>query len=119
MEVIGAKSHTIKNRVMEVLSMVGLSHKKNSMPDELSGGEQQRVVIARALVNEPRLLLADEPTGNLDPAASTGIMDILTSINNKGMAVLMVTHNYELVKQYPNRTVRLIHGKLEEVTSLA
>jgi len=118
MEVIGAKSHTIKNRVMEVLSMVGLSHKKNSMPDELSGGEQQRVVIARALVNEPRLLLADEPTGNLDPAASTGIMDILTSINNKGMAVLMVTHNYELVKQYPNRTVRLIHGKLEEVTTL-
>jgi len=82
----------------------------------LSGGEQQRVVIARALVNEPRLLLADEPTGNLDPEASAGIMDILRQINHRGMAVLMVTHNYDLVRQYPYRTIRLNRGKIEEVS---
>jgi cell division transport system ATP-binding protein len=115
MEVIGAKASDIKMRVLEVLSLVGLGHKRHSMPDELSGGEQQRVVIARALVNEPRLLLADEPTGNLDPEASAGIMDILKQINLRGMAVLMVTHNYELVRQYPYRTIKLHKGRLEEV----
>jgi cell division transport system ATP-binding protein len=115
MEVIGTKSSDIKLRVLEVLSLVGLGHKRHSMPDELSGGEQQRVVIARALVNEPRLLLADEPTGNLDPEASAGIMDILKQINLRGMAVLMVTHNYELVRQYPYRTIKLHKGRLEEV----
>jgi len=115
MEVIGAKASDIKLRVLEVLSLVGLGHKRHSMPDELSGGEQQRVVIARALVNEPRLLLADEPTGNLDPEASAGIMDILKQINLRGMAVLMVTHNYELVRQYPHRTIKLQKGRLVEV----
>jgi cell division transport system ATP-binding protein len=115
MEVIGTKASDIKMRVLEVLSLVGLGHKRHSMPDELSGGEQQRVVIARALVNEPRLLLADEPTGNLDPEASAGIMDILKQINLRGMAVLMVTHNYELVRQYPYRTIKLHKGRLEEV----
>lgn len=115
LEVTGNKSGFIKQRVMEVLSMVGLSHKKNSMPDELSGGEQQRVVIARSLVNEPRIMLADEPTGNLDPEASQSIMDLLRQINNRGMAVLMVTHNYDVVKQYRSRTVRLKDGQLQEV----
>jgi len=115
MEVIGTQSAIIKQRVLEVLNLVGLGHKRHSMPDELSGGEQQRVVIARALVNEPRLLLADEPTGNLDPEASAGIMDILRQINHRGMAVLMVTHNYELVRQYPYRTIRVNRGRLEEV----
>lgn len=115
MEVIGTQAAIIKQRVLEVLNLVGLGHKRHSMPDELSGGEQQRVVIARALVNEPRLLLADEPTGNLDPEASAGIMDILRQINHRGMAVLMVTHNYELVRQYPYRTIRINRGRLEEV----
>jgi cell division transport system ATP-binding protein len=116
MEVIGANRSEIKQRVLEVLNLVGLGHKRHSMPEELSGGEQQRVVIARALVNEPRLLLADEPTGNLDPEASAGIMDILRQINHRGMAVLMVTHNYDLVRQYPYRTIRLNRGKIEEVS---
>ncbi|MEX2641321.1 MAG: cell division ATP-binding protein FtsE [Balneolales bacterium] len=115
LEVTGNKNSFIKQRVTEVLSMVGLSHKKNNMPDELSGGEQQRVVIARALVNEPRIMLADEPTGNLDPEASQSIMDLLRQINNRGMAVLMVTHNYDVVKQYRYRTVKLKDGQLHEV----
>lgn len=115
LEVTGNNRSFIKQRVMEVLSMVGLSHKKHNMPDELSGGEQQRVVIARALVNEPRIMLADEPTGNLDPEASQSIMDLLRQINNRGMAVLMVTHNYDVVKQYRFRTVKLKDGQLQEV----
>ncbi|MEX2397519.1 MAG: ATP-binding cassette domain-containing protein [Balneolales bacterium] len=115
LEVTGNKRSFIKQRVTEVLSMVGLGHKKSNMPDELSGGEQQRVVIARALVNEPRIMLADEPTGNLDPEASQSIMDLLRQINNRGMAVLMVTHNYDVVKQYRSRTVRLKDGQLQEV----
>ncbi|MEX2632891.1 MAG: cell division ATP-binding protein FtsE [Balneolales bacterium] len=115
LEVTGNKSGFIKQRAMEVLSMVGLSHKKDSMPSELSGGEQQRVVIARALVNEPRIMLADEPTGNLDPEAANSIMDLLRQINNRGMAVLMVTHNYDVVKQYPYRTVKLKDGQLHDV----
>lgn len=115
LEVTGNTRKHIKQRVLEVLSMVGLSNKRNQMPSELSGGEQQRVVIARALANEPRIMLADEPTGNLDPDASNSIMDLLTQINNRGMAVLMVTHNYDLVRQYAFRTIRLHEGKLQEI----
>jgi cell division transport system ATP-binding protein len=115
LEVTGNTRKHIKQRVLEVLSMVGLSSKRNQMPSELSGGEQQRVVIARALANEPRIMLADEPTGNLDPDASNSIMDLLTQINNRGMAVLMVTHNYDLVRQYAFRTIRLHEGKLQEI----
>lgn len=114
LEVTGHPTRVIKQRVMEVLSLVGLANKRNHMPNELSGGEQQRVVIARALANEPRIMLADEPTGNLDPEASNAIMDVLKTINNRGMAVLMVTHNHELVKRYPFRTVRLTDGTLVE-----
>lgn len=116
LQVTGEKPKFIKQRVLEVLTMVGLSHRRKHMPDELSGGEQQRVVIARALANEPRILLADEPTGNLDPAASKSIMELLKQINNRGMAVLMVTHDYALVKRYPFRTVRMIDGTLQELT---
>lgn len=116
LEVTGTRRGRIQQRVMEVLSMVGLSHKKHSMPEDLSGGEQQRVVIARALANEPRILLADEPTGNLDPEAATHIMDLLQHINNRGMAVLMVTHNYDMVKQFPNRTMRLVNGQIHRVS---
>lgn len=105
----------IKDRVFDVLNLVGLSHKRKSMPDDLSGGEQQRVVIARALVNEPRILLADEPTGNLDPEASNVIMDLLQQINNRGMAVLMVTHDHQLVQKYPARTLQLADGKIQEI----
>lgn len=115
LQVTGEKNNYIKQRVLEVLGMVGLSHKRKSMPDDLSGGEQQRVVIARALANEPRIMLADEPTGNLDPKASAEIMSLLKQINNRGMAVLMVTHDYDTVKQYPYRTLKLKNGKISEV----
>ena len=115
LQVTGNTRKFIKQRAMEVLSMVGLSNKRNQMPDELSGGEQQRVVIARALANEPRIMLADEPTGNLDPEVSHSIMELFRTINNRGMAILMVTHNYDLVKKYPHRTVRINHGQLQEV----
>lgn len=115
LEVTGNSGKFIKQRVVEVLSMVGLSNKRNQYPAELSGGEQQRVVIARALANEPRIMLADEPTGNLDPDASASIMELLQQINNRGMAVLMVTHNYDLVRQFPYRTIRINNGKLQDI----
>jgi cell division transport system ATP-binding protein len=105
----------IKKKVLHALADVGLSHKLYHMPNELSGGEQQRVVIARALVNEPIVLLADEPTGNLDPTSSAEIMELLTKINLRGTAILMATHNYDLVKKYPARVVQLKDGKLSEV----
>jgi len=115
LQVTGEKKSYIKQRALEVLGMVGLSHKRKSMPEDLSGGEQQRVVIARALANEPRIMLADEPTGNLDPGASAEIMELLKQINNRGMAVLMVTHDYDTVKQYPFKTLKLDGGKIKEV----
>lgn len=114
--VTNAKRRDIKRKVLHVLADVGLSHKRNHMPNELSGGEQQRVVIARALVNEPIILLADEPTGNLDPTSSAEIMELLIKINMRGTAVLMATHNYELVRNYPARVVQLKDGKVLEVT---
>ena len=115
LQVTGEKPKFVKQRVLEVLTMVGLSHRRKHMPKDLSGGEQQRVVIARALANEPRILLADEPTGNLDPGASKSIMELLKQINNRGMAVLMVTHDYALVKKYPFRTLRMIDGAIQEL----
>lgn len=115
LEVTGQKSRFIRQRVFECLTMVGLSHKHLNMPNDLSGGEQQRVVIARALANEPRIMLADEPTGNLDPQASKSIMELLVQINNRGMAILMVTHNYDLVRQFPARTIKVEDGKIREV----
>jgi cell division transport system ATP-binding protein len=114
LEVTGKKRKFIKQRALECLSMVGLVHKQQNMPGDLSGGEQQRVVIARALANEPRIMLADEPTGNLDPNASRNIMDLLWKINNRGMAILMVTHNYDLVRKYPAETIKIKDGKLYE-----
>ncbi len=118
LRVTGHKKRFIKHRVLEVLGLVGLSHKRNSMPDDLSGGEKQRVVIARALANEPRLLLADEPTGNLDPDASSSIMELLQQINNRGMAVLMVTHDYETIRKFPKRTVQIENGSLNDIKVL-
>jgi cell division transport system ATP-binding protein len=113
--VTNAKRSEIKKNVLLALADVGLSHKRNHMPHELSGGEQQRVVIARAVVNAPSLLLADEPTGNLDPVSSSEIMELLHRINMRGTAVLMATHNYDLVRKYPARIVQLKEGKLLDV----
>jgi cell division transport system ATP-binding protein len=113
--VTNTRRSEIRKRVLHVLADVGLSHKLYHMPHELSGGEQQRVVIARALVNEPIVLLADEPTGNLDPVSSSEIMDILTKINMRGTAILMATHNYDIVKKYPARVIQLKDGKLFDV----
>ena len=118
LRVTGQKKKYIKQRVLEVLGLVGLSHKRKAMPNDLSGGEQQRVVIARALANEPRILLADEPTGNLDPEASNSIMELLKTINNRGMAVLMVTHDYNVVRKFPFRTVQIKNGQVEDITVL-
>lgn len=118
LRVTGQKKRFIKQRVIEVLGLVGLSHKRKAMPDDLSGGEKQRVVIARALANEPRLLLADEPTGNLDPEASSSIMELLHQINNRGMSVLMVTHDYDTIRKFPNRTVQIENGSLQDIKVL-
>lgn len=115
LQVTGEKPKFIKQRVMEVLGMVGLSHRRKNMPSDLSGGEQQRVVIARALANEPRILLADEPTGNLDPKATLDIMETLKQINNRGTAILLVTHDYSVVKKFPFRTVRIIDGNIQDL----
>jgi cell division transport system ATP-binding protein len=113
--VTNASRSEIKKRVLHALADVGLSHKRNQMPHELSGGELQRVVIARALVNAPSLLLADEPTGNLDPAASSEIMELLRKINMRGTGVLMATHNYDLVRKYPARVIQLKEGRLFDI----
>ena len=101
-----------QQRVQEVLMQVGLSGVGNRMPHRLSGGEQQRVVIARALLNEPVLLLADEPTGNLDPEVADGIMELFREINHAGTAILMATHNFQLLEKYPHRVLTCRAGQL-------
>ena len=103
----------ITSRIAEVLEKVDLGYKGFKMPHQLSGGEQQRVVIARALLNDPEIILADEPTGNLDPATSSDIMNILVDISQSGRAVMMATHNYHLIKKFPARTLRCKNEKLE------
>lgn len=105
----------IRCRIDEVLNLVGLSHKSYKMPFELSGGEQQRLAIARALVNKPRLILADEPTGNLDIRTADGIMDIFQQIAKSGCAVVMSTHNVSLIEEFPSRTILFSHGGITEV----
>jgi cell division transport system ATP-binding protein len=102
----------IKTRISEVLKEVELLSKLHSMPHNLSGGEQQRIAIARALLNKPELLLADEPTGNLDPETSNGIMRILFNISKQGTAVMMATHNYNLIYKFPGRVVKCEEGTL-------
>ncbi|HTR71061.1 MAG TPA: cell division ATP-binding protein FtsE [Mycobacteriales bacterium] len=110
LDVIGKPRHTVVKVVPEVLSLVGLDGKENRRPDELSGGEQQRVAIARAFVNRPRVLLADEPTGNLDPATSVGIMKLLDRINRTGTTVVMATHDANIVDSMRRRVVELDGG---------
>ncbi len=102
-------------RIEEVLRQVGMATKSYKMPHELSGGEQQRIVIARALLNKPKLILADEPTGNLDPATGDHIVHHLREIASQGTAVLMATHNMQLVEQYPSRVIRCADKRLEEL----
>jgi cell division transport system ATP-binding protein len=113
MRATGWKDKTkMKSRMVEVLMGVGLGGAATKMPHQLSGGEQQRVVIARALLNEPTILLADEPTGNLDPEVSDGIFRLFQDINKKGTAILMATHNYELLKKYSYRILKCENGLL-------
>jgi cell division transport system ATP-binding protein len=112
LEVIGKPRSQIREVVPEVLELVGLDGKGERMPDELSGGEQQRVAIARAFVNKPMILIADEPTGNLDPTTSVGIMKLLDRINRTGTTVLMATHDQAIVDQMRKRVVELEAGKL-------
>ena len=102
----------MKSRLVDVLMQVGLGYIEKKMPHQLSGGEQQRVVIARALLNEPQILMADEPTGNLDPEVSSGIMKLFQQINRSGTAVLMATHGYGLIKKFPNRVLKCENGKI-------
>lgn len=113
MRATGWKDKTkMKSRMVEVLMGVGLGGAASKFPHQLSGGEQQRVVIARALLNEPSILLADEPTGNLDPEVSDGIFRLFQEINKRGTAILMATHNYDLLKKYPYRILKCENGEL-------
>jgi cell division transport system ATP-binding protein len=112
LEVIGRSKHVIRTQVPEVLRLVGLEEKMDNYPDELSGGEQQRVSIARAFVNRPPMLLADEPTGNLDPATSLGIMSLLNRINKTGTTILVATHDREMVDSMRKRVIALENGRI-------
>jgi cell division transport system ATP-binding protein len=112
LQVTGANTRDVKRQVPRSLDMVGLSHKSRMLPSELSGGEQQRTAIARALVNNPKILLCDEPTGNLDPSNTTEIMELLQRINLKGTTVLVATHNAAVVDRMRRRVVRLENGRI-------
>ena len=106
----------IINRIDEVLEQVKMTDFKNRFPHQLSGGEQQRISIARAILNNPKLILADEPTGNLDPGTSNEIMELLLDINNSGSTILMATHDYNMISKFPHRTLRIENGKLFELS---
>lgn len=110
------KRRLINQRLKEVLELVGLSAHSDKYPHELSGGEQQRVVIARALINEPFVLLADEPTGNLDPQTSKDILDLLAKISESGTAIFMATHNYNLIHYHPSRVLKIENQHLVETS---
>lgn len=114
MEVFGYEKSVIQRRVLEVLDLVGLKNKVRQYPDQLSGGEQQRVVIARAIANNPKLLICDEPTGNLDPDTSMEIMRVLKNINNLGTTVIMATHDREIVRKMNERVILIEAGRLKK-----
>lgn len=114
MEVFGSEKREIQKRVLEVLDLVGLKNKVRQYPDQLSGGEQQRVVIARAIVNRPKLLICDEPTGNLDPDTSMEIMRVLENINNLGTTIIMATHDREIVNKMGKRVIWIEAGRLKK-----
>jgi len=111
----GKRGSQVKSRTLKSLARVGLSHERDSYPHELSGGEQQRVVIARAIANDPWVLLADEPTGNLDPAAADAIQELLVGLHRQGMTLLVATHDYRLVRAHPADTYALMNGQVVEV----
>lgn len=111
----GEGGRSVQKKALEALTKVGLGYKRRTYPHEISGGEQQRVCIARAIVHDPPLLLADEPTGNLDPAVGNGIIDQLVTLNKQGMTVIIATHNYNHVKRYPARTLAFWDGSLREI----
>ena len=106
----------IQERIIDVLKKVELEHLKDKYPNALSGGEKQRISIARAILNEPKLILADEPTGNLDPATSESIMNLLLEINESGSAIIMATHDYNLISKNPKRTIRVEDERLFELS---
>ena len=110
--VLGAPISTQQRKTFQVLKWVGLQHRMNAYPEELSGGEQQRIAIARALVNDPILVLADEPTGNLDPDLSLDIMNLLREVNARGTTVLVATHDRDLIRRVGRRVIAIDHGKL-------
>lgn len=112
----GVRRKKVKKRVLQALSRVGLTHQRSQLPHELSGGEQQRVCIARAIVKEPWVLLADEPTGNLDPTVAEEIQQLLVELHHQGMTLLMATHDYQLVKKYPAQTMAFMKNTLMEVS---
>lgn len=112
MRVVGASPKAIKKRVPYILGLVGLQHKAKHYPTEMSGGERQRVGLARALVNNPSMIIADEPTGNIDPALSYEIVDLLSAINGRGTTVLMVTHEHSLVKHFHKRIIQIHSGEI-------
>ena len=112
MHVVGASDRNVRKEVSKALSKVGLGNKARSMPAQLSGGEQQRVGLARALVNSPDLIIADEPTGNVDPNMSYEIVSLLTEINKRGTTILMVTHDHNLVRDFQHRVIMLDRGKI-------
>ena len=114
MEVFGEEKSVIQKRVLEVLDLVGLKNKVRQYPDQLSGGEQQRVVIARAIVNNPKLLICDEPTGNLDPDTSMEIMKVLANINNLGTTIIMATHDRDIVDKMKKRVILIEDGRLKK-----
>ena len=115
MKVLGLPLATQQRKTFQVLKWVGLQHRLNALPEELSGGEQQRIAIARALVNDPQLVLADEPTGNLDPDLSLEIMNLFREINARGTTVVVATHDRELIRRVGRRSITLDHGKIVEV----
>ena len=112
LQVIEKEPEEVQKRVVRVLDLVGLSHKADSFPNELSGGEQQRIAIARAIANKPSILIADEPTGNLDPETAEGIMEIMERINNDGTTVVMATHNSYIVNEYRHRVIEIADGRI-------
>lgn len=111
LEAIGTPRKEIKRKVASALTDVGLFHRRFSFPKELSGGEKQRIAIARSIINEPYLILADEPTGNLDPETSSEIVDLLFKINARGTSVIFATHNYEIVKKYQQKIIKIENGR--------